>query len=92
MGGCDGPPPSTESISGGCEAETGVCRGWGGRCSLWTRKDAGPFFPLLFLLLPPILSSSSSLVSSPRPPPSLPRLSPLKENYCNKNIHYPISG
>ena len=52
------------------------CARVGGRCSLSTRKDAGPFFPLLFLLLPPILSSSSSLVSSP-PLPPFPLLSLL---------------
>ena len=75
MGGALDPLPPLEASLVDVRQKQGRAR-VGGRCSLWTRKDAGPFFPLLFLLLPPILSSSSSLVSSP-PLPPFPLLSLL---------------
>lgn len=57
--GLDPLPPLGASLVG--VRQNQGCVKVGGRCSLWTHKDAGPFCPLLFLLLPPILSSSSSL-------------------------------
>lgn len=75
MGGVLDPLPPLEASLVDVRQKQGRAR-VGGRCSLWTRKDAGPFFPLLFLLLPPILPSSSSLISSP-PLPPFPLLSLL---------------
>lgn len=56
MGGALDPLPPLEASLVDVRQKQGRAR-VGGRCSLSTRKDAGPFFPLLFLLLPPILSS-----------------------------------
>lgn len=65
MGGVLDPSPPLEASLVDVRQKQGW-PGWGQVCSLWTRKDAGPFFPF-FLLLPPILSLPLP-PSSPSPP------------------------